>query len=129
MDAGVWLRAAGGRPADALHLATGGRDPKSWALLPRAMARGDLAPVHDWSPPELVDALQKLCHDLMSAAAQAPPRFFQPADLPANITLAALTPWAKALMATARTVEHPFNAGLMLESLVSQARNVLNSRK
>jgi DNA polymerase-3 subunit delta' len=126
--AAIWLRAAGGRPADALQLAQGGRDPKSWALLPRAMARGDLGPVHDWSPPELVDALQKLCHDLMAAAAQAPPRFFLPADLPANVTLAALAPWAKGLMATARTVEHPFNPGLMLESLVSQARNVLNSR-
>jgi DNA polymerase-3 subunit delta' len=125
----IWLRAAGGRPADALGLAQSGRDPKSWALLPRAMARGDLGPVHDWSPPELVNALQKLCHDLMAAAAQAAPRFFQAADLPKVVGLAALAPWSKALMASARTAEHPFNAGLMLETLVSQAQNALNSHR
>ena len=28
---------------------------------------------------------------------------------------------------SARTAEHPFNAGLMLESLVSQAQHALNS--
>jgi DNA polymerase-3 subunit delta' len=40
-------------------------------------------------------------------------------------TLAALTQWSKDLMASAKTAEHPFNAGLMLEALVSQARGAL----
>ncbi len=123
----VWLRAAGGRPSDALHLARSGRDPRSWAQLPKAMAQGDVSAVQSWSPPELVDALQKLCHDLMATAAQTPPRFFQSADLPKSATLSALAPWSKALMGEARTAEHPFNPGLMLESLVSQAQNALNS--
>ena len=123
----VWLRAAGGRPSDALHLARSGRDPRSWAQLPKAMAQGDVSAVQSWSPPELVDALQKLCHDLMATAAQTPPRFFQTADLPKSATLSALAPWSKALMGEARTAEHPFNPGLMLESLVSQAQNALNS--
>ena len=38
-----------------------------------------------------------------------------------------LAAWASELLRTARTVEHPFNAGLMLEALVSQARSALNS--
>lgn len=128
-DAPVWLRAAGARPADALVLARSGRGPASWAAFPQAMAQGDVGAVQDWSPTELVSALQKLCHDLLAAAVQAPPRFFNPADLPKAASAAALTQWAKSLRDTARTVEHPFNAGLMLESLVSQARNALNSNR
>jgi DNA polymerase III subunit delta' len=38
-----------------------------------------------------------------------------------------LSEWSRELVRTARTVEHPFNAGLMIEALVSQARLALNS--
>jgi DNA polymerase-3 subunit delta' len=41
---------------------------------------------------------------------------------------AALGAWAKELAATARTVEHPHNPGLMLEALVSRAQLALNSK-
>jgi len=128
-DAPVLLRAAGGRPEDALALAQSGRDGKQWGLLPRGLARGDGQVLADWSPAQAVDALQKLCHDLMAVRAGAQPRFFAAADLPSSGgSLPALAAWAQALGRTARTVEHPFNAGLMLESLVSQARAALNSR-
>ncbi len=128
-DAPVWLKAAGGRPADALALAQSGRERSSWAALPMAMARGEVATVQDWSPAELVTALQKLCHDMLATAVLAPPRFFNPADLPRAVPVATLAQWSKSLRDSARTVEHPFNAGLMLESLVSQARNALNSNR
>ncbi|PKO59942.1 MAG: DNA polymerase III subunit delta', partial [Betaproteobacteria bacterium HGW-Betaproteobacteria-18] len=36
--------------------------------------------------------------------------------------------WAKSLSDAMRTVEHPFNAGLMLEALVSQAQLALQSK-
>jgi DNA polymerase-3 subunit delta' len=72
--------------------------------------------------------LQKICHDLMSVQAGAAPRFFAAADLPAPAPVANLGEWWRELGRTARTVEHPFNAGLMLEALVSQAHNALNSR-
>jgi DNA polymerase-3 subunit delta' len=36
----AFLRAAGGRPDDALALARSGRSPQAWALLPQAVARG-----------------------------------------------------------------------------------------
>ncbi|MES2976375.1 MAG: DNA polymerase III subunit delta' [Pseudomonadota bacterium] len=122
------LRAAGGRPSDALKASQGGLDPKMWSLLPRALARGDATALANWAPAQAVDALQKLCHDLMATRSGAAPRFFEPADLPTGAAIASLARWSRELSRTARTVEHPFNAGLMLESLVSQAHNALNSR-
>ncbi len=127
-DAAALLRAAGGRPEDALSFSRAGRDARTWAALPKAMARGDGAPLSGWTPAEVVGALQKLCYDLLAVKAGAAPRFFQAADLPAAASFAALTGWERELARTARTVEHPFNAGLMLEALVSQARSALNSR-
>ncbi|QHJ01735.1 DNA polymerase III subunit delta' [Xylophilus rhododendri] len=122
------LRAAGGRPQDALDAARAGRDPARWAQLPRAMSRGDVSALSDRSPAEAIEALQKLCHDLFALRAGAAPRYFAPADLPSNAPdWMALTRWSKALAASARTAEHPFNAGLMLEALVSAAQNTLNS--
>ena len=127
-EAAALLRAAGGRPEDALQFAQAGRSGKSWSLLPRAVARGDVGAVAGFSPAQAVDALQKLCHDLLSMRAGAQPRFFAATDLPAPAPVAALTAWWRELVCSARTVEHPFNAGLMLEALVSQAHNALNSR-
>jgi DNA polymerase-3 subunit delta' len=124
----VLLRAAGGRPVDALQWAQSGRDAQVWRKLPGAMVRGDVNVFKDWSPAQVADALHKLCHDLLALKTGAGPRFFEAADLPAGGTLASLTAWARALSAAARSVEHPFNAGLMLEALVSQARIALNSR-
>jgi DNA polymerase III subunit delta' len=120
------LRAAGGRPDDALALARAGLDPKAWAALPRALARGDGSAISDWGLPQVVAAMQKVCHDQLAAQSGARPRFFEAADLPAAGSYAALGDWAKELARTARTVEHPFNAGLMLEALVSRARSALN---
>lgn len=87
-----------------------------------------MTPLKDWTPAQTVDALHKLCHDVLAVKTGAAPRFFQATDLPAGASLADLTAWARSLSETARTVEHPFNAGLMLESLVSQARHALNAR-
>jgi len=124
----VLLRAAGGRPEDALRLHQAGLDARSWSQWPKALARGDAALVAQWSPAELVQALQKLCHDLAAVRSGAEPRFFDVGDLPPAGPIAGLTAWWRSLAATARTVEHPFNPGLMLEDLVSQARAALHSR-
>ena len=123
------LRAAGGRPEGALALHHGGIDAKAWAALPQAWRRGDVNPVSAWAPGEVVDAMQKLCHDLLARRAGAEPRFFEPAALPPAPSLAVLQSWSQSLLRTARTVEHPFNPGLMLEALVSEARAALNSAK
>jgi DNA polymerase-3 subunit delta' len=126
-DAAILLRAAGGRPEDALSFAASGRDPKSWRSLPGAMQRGDVNLVREWSPAQLIDALHKLCHDLIAYGAGGTPRFFEAADLPPPASLGALTAWSGDLARSSRTAEHPFNAGLMLEALVSQAQTALNS--
>lgn len=122
------LRACGKRPEDALRLHQSGRDAKAWSLLPKALARGDVAALADWRPAEAVDALQKVCHDLLAQASGGAPRFFQAADLPPAASLRALGAWSRELAQAARTAEHPYNAGLMLEALVSQARSALHSR-
>ena len=126
-DAGALLRAAGGRPQDALDAARAGRDPARWAALPRAIARGDVSALADRSPSDAIEALQKLCHDLFALRAGAQPRYFAPADLPPPPGWMALSRWSRALAASARTSEHPFNPGLMLEALVSAAQSALNS--
>lgn len=121
------LRAAGGRPEDAAQLAAAGRSGKSWSLLPKAIARGDVSAVSGFTPAQAVDALQKICHDLLSVGVGATPRFFAATELPPPVSAGALGAWWRELARTAETVEHPFNAGLMLEALVSQAHIALNS--
>nr|WP_152682812.1 DNA polymerase III subunit delta' [Caenimonas sp. SL110] len=127
-DIPALLQAAGGRPEDALGFARAGGDPKMWASLPKAIARGDGGAISGWHPAQAIDALTKICHDLLAVKAGAQPRFFSPGDLPVPPTFQALNAWARELMRAARTAEHPLNAGLMHESLVSQARQALNSK-
>jgi DNA polymerase-3 subunit delta' len=122
-QAAVMLRAAGGRPQDALQFAP---ICDSWRLLPQAVRRGDVGVFKDWTPAQVVDALHKLCHDLLAMKAGAQPRFFEMTDLPQSGSWSGLSTWAKSLSETRRTVEHPFNVGLMLESLISQAQLTLN---
>ncbi len=124
----VWLRAAGGRPADALALVQAGGSPQAWAGLPQALARGDATALAGMEPPQAVEVLQKLCHDALAQRVGAAPRYFAVADLPPPAQLpsiSVLTRWAALLRAQARTAEHPFNAGLMLEALTAQARETL----
>ena len=121
----VMLRAAGGRPQDALQFAP---IAGLWPRLPRAVQAGDVSVFKDWTPAQTVDALHKLCHDLLALRSGAAPRFFEVADLPKPGSWQALSDWAKSLAETMRTVEHPFNAGLMQEALVSQAQLALNTK-
>ena len=140
-DLQTLLAASGGRPADALARAQTGPSnavAKHWQAFPKAMARGEVGALTDWTPAQAVDALQKLCHDMLATRAGAKPRFFGPQDLPVLAPrpgqpeggpgFAALGAWAKELAATARTVEHPYNPGLMLEALASRAQLALRAR-
>ena len=124
-QASIWLRAAGGRPDDALGMAASGLSATRWAELPQALARGDWSMVADWSAAQQLTVLQKLCHDLMAVAAGALPRFFPADKLPPAPRWLVLARWSKALMEAARTVEHPYNAGLMQEAWVAATRQAL----
>jgi DNA polymerase-3 subunit delta' len=127
LQAQRYLQAAGGRPEDALALQASGRKAEDWARFPAAMAGGDTSFVRDWPVAHLVDALQKLCHDTLAAQQGANGRFFDLHMTSRVPTLAALSQWSRALMHCRKTMEHPFNAGLMQEALVEQARSALNS--
>jgi DNA polymerase-3 subunit delta' len=124
-SARVWLQAAGGRPDDALDWAQAGLAASTWQRLPQALARGDCAAMADWGPARQLDVQQKLCHDLMAVAAGGEPRFFEAAHLPRAPAMAALAGWSRELARSARSVEHPFQAPLMLEAWAARAREVL----
>ena len=127
-QATVWLQAAGGRPDDALAWASSGLDAQAWAGLPKALARGDWSHLSDWPAAQQLSVLQKLCHDLMALAAGAPTRFFPKAELPAAPRWTALAAWSRELMQAARSVEHPYNPGLMQEAWAARTRQVLAAR-
>ena len=126
IEAQAWLRAAGGRPDDALAMARTGLSAERWAQLPRALAQGDWTPMADWPAAQQLGTLQKLCHDLMAVAASAPPRFFPASSLPPPPRWQALARWSRSLTQAMRTVEHPYNAGLMQEAWVASTRQLLS---
>ncbi len=143
-DLQTLLRAVGGRPADALAWARNsspGEAARHWQALPKAMARGDAGALADWAPARAVEALQKLCHDVWATRVGATPRFFAASDLPEPARgrppgiaqaspggMYALAAWSRELTLIARTVEHPYNPGLLLEALVSRAKTALNAK-
>ena len=124
-QARVWLQAAGGRPDDALVWGQAGLTAAIWTALPQALARGDWSGLADWAPAQQLAVLQKLCHDLMACAAGAPTRFFPTDRLPTPPRWAVLATWARELMDAAKTVEHPFQAGLLQEAWAARTRQVL----
>ena len=122
------LRTAGGRPEEVFRQKELGQTMQWWAQFPRAMQAGDASYCSYLPPSEVIDALQKLCHDLMMRQAEASLRYFNASDLPSIKSNGAnLTAWFKRLSQAARSSEHPFNAGLMLEALCSEAREVINA--
>ncbi len=127
-DAVALLKAAGGRPDEVLKQRNLGQSMQWWSKFPKAMLAGDASYCSDLPASEVIDALQKLCHDLLMLQTQATLRYFNEADLPKlKVSSAQLTAWFKRLSQAAKTSEHPFNAGLMLEALCTEAREVLNS--
>lgn len=119
----ILLNAAGGRPADVAKQMAAGQTPVWWSGFPKAMAQGDASALTSLSPAQAIEALQKLCHDLVLLRSGALPRFFKTETLPpCKASIDTLTAWFKRLSQASRTAEHPFNPGLMLEALASEAR-------
>lgn len=127
-DAPTLLRAAGGRPMDALALFEAGWRAQAWSQFPKRLLHGDPSSFAAESPQALINSLQKLCHDLMCRLSGAPPRYFlldELAHVPTQVNWTDLAAWAKSLQQARRTADHPFNAGLMIEALLTQARRTL----
>jgi DNA polymerase-3 subunit delta' len=119
------LAGAGGQPLEALAIAADGIDAAAWEQLPSAVRHGRPAPLASWPLVRLIDALQKLCHDLMCHRASGLPRYFSQAALapalrPSAPEWPALAQWSRELLAAARHDEHPWHAALRIEALVEQ---------
>lgn len=123
----IVLAAAGGQPLDALDWVREGLDAKLWARLPAIVAQGDAMPLTGWPIVRVVDALQKLCHDVFSVSVGAAPRFFPAGSVTSRAGTAQISQWSRELLRAARQAEHPLNAGLMIEALVSRGRLALMS--
>jgi DNA polymerase-3 subunit delta' len=124
----VLLTATGGQVLDVLQWRALGIDARLWQGLPGQLLRGDVTGLAALPLPWVVQSLQKLCHDALCASVGAAPRYFAASAVPTGLALPALNAWGRALAKSARQAEHPWNAGLMCEALVLQAREVLNGR-
>ena len=124
----VMLAACGGQPLEVLEWSALGVDAGAWTALPANVAQNRPAPFVNWPLPRLIDALQKLCHDMLCRASGMPPRFFPAESLPRVAPgVDALTGWAGCLAQRVRRAEHPWNVGLAVEALVQEAARVLHS--
>lgn len=124
-DARVLLAAAGGLPLEALRMYEAGIDAVRWAALPQAVRRADVSCFDGWGVPRVVDTLLKLCHDAMARAAGGATRYFPAQAVPARAAWPRLAGWHRQLLELARQAEHPWNEGLLLESLLGQAQSAL----
>jgi len=122
------LRAAGGQPLGALELASQGMSGEAWAGLPRQLAQGDWEMLVSWPLPQALHTLQCLCHDLMARSCGGTPRYFPTEALPAVADWAALSAWSLELQRVRRHEDHPWQAGLVLESLLGQLQPLLRRR-
>ncbi len=126
-DPDAVLRLAGGSPLEAMAWAGEGFTPAVIADLPRRLAAGDSAPLAGMPIPRVLDLLLKLSHDLMARSVGGTPRFFPADAVPAAGDLAALCAWQRELLRVARNEDHPWQAPLLLESLVAAARDIWTS--
>lgn len=126
-SAAVCLTASGDRPLDAMGMALTGAPAAAWLGFAQAMRKGDTSFVREWGATQLLSALHKLCHDQLSLSVGAKPRFFPAEALVQDCQFTRLSAWSQALNTSMRSVEHPYNQGLMQEALVNQARLALHS--
>lgn len=120
--ADVLLQAAAGRPQEALAMAQEGLDARLWPELPAAVRQGRVETFSGLSVSRLLDVLQKVCQDLMAHAQGAPTLYFPAESLPKGAQPLALAAWWQDLLRVSRHAEHPWNAGLLVESLVLKGR-------
>ena len=118
------LALAGGSPLEARAWAQEGIDAAWLNALPRRVAVGDAAPLIGRPISRVLDLLLKLSHDAQVLLAGGAARYFGTASWPGQADATALRQWQRALLQAARHDEHPWNAGLLIENLVTQATAV-----
>ena len=80
-----------------------------------------------WPLPQLLDLLLKLCHDALAVAGGAAPRYFVAGSVPKAASIEALRQWSHELQRVARHAAHPWNEGVLVDSLVAAASRALRS--
>jgi len=118
-DAPVLLRVAGGSPLEALAMVREGLDGRLLQELPKRTSQGDASSLIGKPVPRVVDLLLKVAHDAHAQTVGAIPRYFDARTMPKPAPLAALQRWRQELQRVARHDEHPWNAGLVIEALVT----------
>lgn len=118
-DASLLLSVAGGSPLEALAMAREGLDGPMLRELPKRIARGDAGSLIGKPVPRAVDLLLKIAHDAHALSVGGVPRYFDARAMPKPAPLAALQGWRQELLRVARHDEHPWNAGLVIEALVT----------
>ena len=124
-EATVLLAATGGRPQQARDWYEAGLRASHWTALPQQVQTGQTLLLNEMPQPRAIDALQRLCHDLLRRAHGAEPSYFPAQSLPMPSNASGLHEWEQALRRAARHAEHPLNAGLLMESLVAQGQQAL----
>jgi DNA polymerase-3 subunit delta' len=117
----VLLKAFGGSPMAVLAAHQAGLSAKDWQQLPAMLKHAkpeDIAKYSRWSIPIFIQALQRLCVDLMALHYGGSVRYFDEATLNLGFSIEQLSHWWKELQRAARHQDHPLSAGLLMESLV-----------
>jgi len=125
-EAATLLAAAGGRPQEARDWFEAGLKASLWKALPQQLDKGQTLVLNELSVPRAIDALQRLCHDLLRVSHGAPPSYFPADSLPKPRAAAPLLAWEQVLRRAARHAEHPVNGALLMESLVAQGQQALH---
>jgi DNA polymerase-3 subunit delta' len=120
-DPAALFALAGGSPMEALALAGEGMDAAWIGALPERVALGDATPLRGRAIPRVLELLTKLAHDAMAVTVGGAPRYFPAGKVPPLTDAAAWVAWQRLLVRTARHEDHPWNAALLIESLVTQA--------
>jgi DNA polymerase-3 subunit delta' len=118
-DAAQLLAVAGGSPLEALAMMHEAFDAQTLRELPRRVAVGDASALIGKPIPRVVDLLLKVAHDAQVQAVGGVPRYFDAQRMPGPADLAALQRWRQELLRVARHDDHPWNAGLAIEALVT----------
>lgn len=119
----ILLAAAGGRPQEALAMLADGVAARMWFEIPGWVRQGRSEGLQGLPVPRAVDVLQKVCSDALAVSWGADARYFSAESIPAGAVADRLAEWWKRLTGAARHADHPWNAGLLIESLVLQGRD------
>ena len=122
------LALAGGSAMQALALAEEGVQSAWCHELPARVAAGDASLLRGRPVPRVIELLSKLAHDAMAVAVGGSPRFFAAGAVPAGASMAACAAWQRSLIRAARHDEHPWQAALLIEALVTEATRLWPAR-